>query len=162
MKKALLCALAFCLCQAAFAASVITTRLDDPKAVYVEPATAGQSGATGADSSAALQAAIDKAVSPFRGGIVFVREGRYAITRTIYLWPGVRLFGYGADAARIRAARNTPGFQKGVGVMVMFTGARTPADPEAGERLLVPIPPPDSVPPKTRSPTPTRTRSTRR
>ena len=41
----------------ALAASVFTTRLDDPKAVYL---TAQELG-TGGDDSAAIQAAIDKA-----------------------------------------------------------------------------------------------------
>ena len=36
MKKTLLCAFTFCLCHTAFAASVITTRPDDPKAVYLD------------------------------------------------------------------------------------------------------------------------------
>ena len=62
MKKAVLVAVTLCLCQAAFAASVITTRLDDPKAIYVDPP------ATNADSSAALQAAIDKASGTGAGG----------------------------------------------------------------------------------------------
>jgi sugar lactone lactonase YvrE len=145
VKKTLLCALAFCLCQAAFAASVITTRPDDSKAVYVEAPAAGQSGA-GADSSVALQAAIDKAASPFRGGIVFVREGRYTITRTIYLWPGVRVIGYGATRPVFVLPPNTPGFEKGMGVMVMFTGAG-PVVPERLRSNFMAIPPPGSVPP---------------
>ena len=36
MKKAVLVAVMLCLCPAVFAASVITTRLDDPKAIYVD------------------------------------------------------------------------------------------------------------------------------
>ena len=116
MKKALIAALTLCACGTAFASSLITNRLDDPKAVYVNaPATAG-------DSSAALQEAIDKASGTGREGIVFIAEGRYAITRTLYLWPGVRLIGYGAARPVFVLPPNTPGFQKGMGVMVMFTG----------------------------------------
>ncbi|MGA7808399.1 glycosyl hydrolase family 28-related protein, partial [Bradyrhizobium sp.] len=139
MKKTLLCILAFCLCPAAFAASVITARLDDPKAVYLE-APAGNG-----DSSTALQAAIDKAAAEFRGGIVFVPEGHYSLTHTIYVWPSVRLIGYGANRPVFVLPANTPGFQKGMGVMVMFTGM-APNSPfrSAGP---VPFPPPGSVPP---------------
>jgi len=42
------------------------------------------------------QAAIDKAAGAGREGIVFVPIARYTLTRTIYLWPSVRLVGYGA------------------------------------------------------------------
>ena len=106
----------FCICSAAFAASVITTRPDDPKAVYLDASAAN------ADSSAALQADIDKAAGTGREGIVFVAADRYALTRTIYVWPGVRLIGYGATRPVFVLPPETPGFQKGMGVMVMFTG----------------------------------------
>lgn len=124
-------------CLAAQSASVITTRLDDPKAVYLEAAGDGKT-----DDSAALQAAIDKAEGHVKEGIVFVPAGRYRLTRTIYVWPGVRLFGWGATRPVFVLADNTPGFQQGVGTMVMFTGVR-----RGDGRERVPFPPPDSVPP---------------
>jgi sugar lactone lactonase YvrE len=129
----------FCLCSVALAASFITTRPDDSRAVYLD-ATAAK-----ADSSAALQAAIDKASSAGREGIVFVPADRYTLTRTIYVWPGVRLIGYGATRPVLVLPPQTPGFQKGMGVMVMFTGL-TPNDlTRAGGRIA--FPPPGSVPP---------------
>ena len=137
--KAVLAAVALCLCPTAFAASIITTRLEDPKAIYVDaPATAS-------DSSAELQAAVDKASGGGREGIVFVAEGRYTIMRTVYLWPGVRLIGYGATRPVFVLPPSTPGFQKGMGVMVMFTGLTPHERPRAGGRI--PFPPPGSVPP---------------
>ncbi len=82
---------------------------------YLEdaPATAG-------DNSAALQAAIDKESGTGRERIVFVPAGRYTMTRSVFLWPGVRLIGYGATRPVFVLPPNTPGFQKGMGVMVMF------------------------------------------
>jgi len=139
MKKAVLVAVTLCLCIRVFAASVITDRLDDPKAIYVDPP------ATNADSSAALQAAIDKASGTAREGIVLVPAGHYIITRTIYLWPGVRLIGYGATRPVFMLPPNTPGFQKGLGVMVMFTGLTPQERLRAGDRIA--FPPPGSVPP---------------
>ena len=81
------------------------------------------------DDSAAIQAAIDKAENRVREGILFVPSGRYRVTRTIYVWPGVRIFGFGATRPVFVLAPDTPGFQKGVGVMVMFTGARPGGGP---------------------------------
>jgi sugar lactone lactonase YvrE len=130
---------------AAFAASVITTRLDDPKAVYVSEREFGAHGDGQSDDSAAIQAAIDKAESHAREGVVFVPPGRYRLARTVYVWPGVRIFGYGATRPVFLLAEKTPGFQEGEGVMVMFTGARPGETPGPGSR--VPFPPPGSVPP---------------
>jgi sugar lactone lactonase YvrE len=139
MMKHLLPALATCLCSAAFAASVITTRLEDPKATYLDAPAAN------AESSVALQAAIDKAVATGREGIVFVPAGRYTLTRTVYVWPGVRLIGYGATRPVFVLPPNTAGFQKGMGVMVMFTGLTPNERARAGGPVA--FPPPGSVPP---------------
>jgi hypothetical protein len=129
----------------AVAASQITTRLDDPRAVYLGPGEFGALGNGSADDSSAVQAAIDKAEGDRHEGIVFVAAGRYRLTRTIYVWPGVRVIGYGATRPVFLLADNTPGFQQGLGDMVIFTGA-SPADrARAGSR--VPFPPPGSVPP---------------
>ena len=107
----------------AFAASAIATRLDDPKAVYLTAPDFGAHADGTSDDSAALQAAIDKAATGSEG-ILFVAPGQYRLTRTIYVYPGVRVIGYGATRPVFVLAANTPGFQKGVGVMVMFTGMR--------------------------------------
>jgi hypothetical protein len=66
MKKVILAIVTLCFRPASFAASIITSRLEDPKAIYLDAA------ATTADNSAALQAAIDKASGTGREGIVFV------------------------------------------------------------------------------------------
>jgi hypothetical protein len=139
VKKTLLSALVLCLCSAAFAASVITTRPDDAKAIYFD------GPASNADSSAALQAAIDKAAGTGREGIVLIPANRYTLTRTVYIWPGVRLIGYGATRPVFVLPAQTPGFQRGMGVMVMFTGLGRGELARAGGR--VPFPPPGSVPP---------------
>ena len=127
------------------AGSFIATRLDDPKAVYLAAPEFAVRGDGAADDSAAIQAAIDKAESNAHEGIVFVPSGRYRLARTIYLWPGVRMYGYGAKRPVFVLGESTPGFQKGIGVMVMFTGMRTPSTPNA--RFRIAFPPPGSVPP---------------
>jgi len=129
----------------AFAASVLTTRPDDPRAVYLTAQEFGAHGDGATDESAAIQAAIDKAENNAREGIVFIPQGRYRITRTIYVWPGVRVFGYGATRPVFVLAPNTPGFQHGLGMMVIFTGAR-PGDRFGGSGRVA-FPPPGMVPP---------------
>jgi hypothetical protein len=103
-----------------------------------------------ADDTAAIQAAIDAAEGKAGGNIVFLPSGRYRITRTLYIWPGVRVFGVGKTRPVIFLGANTPGFQRGVGNMVFFTGNR-PGASVAGPGNLpmpqrVPVPPPTSVP----------------
>src|SRR3984885_12075111 len=132
-----------------FAASVITTRLDDPKAVYLDAAVFGAQADGKADDSAAIQAAIDTAAGrAVREGIVFVPSGRYRPTRTIYVSPGVRIFGFGPTRPVFYLADNTPGFQNGVADMVIFAGLTPGEMPRAGSRVA--FPPPGSVPPNER------------
>jgi sugar lactone lactonase YvrE len=145
MKKCLLCAVLLGVSSFASASSVFTTRPDDPKAVYLTAQDFGVHADGLGDDTAAVQAAIDKAEGGVREGIVFIPSGRYRLTRTVYLWPGVRLIGYGAARPIFVLADNTPGFQTGVGVMFIFTGASPAAIRRFGNR--VPFPPPGSVPP---------------
>ena len=141
MKRTLLCVTLFIgISSLAWSASSLTIRLDDPKAVYLTSQEFGAHGDGQADDSAAIQAAIDKSETGTREGIVFIPSGRYRLTRTIYIWPGVRIFGYGAERPVFVLADNTPGFQQGMGNMVIFAGVRHPTG-------RVPFPPPGSVPP---------------
>ena len=130
----------------AAAQSVFTTRLDDPSAVYLTPEAFGAKGDGVADDSPAIQAAIDKASATPNGGVVFIPSGRYRLTRTIYVWRAVRVFGYGATRPVFVLGPNTPGYQKGIGLMVMFTNAARPGPPPGNAR--VPFPPPGQVPPR--------------
>ncbi len=126
------------------AQSAYTTRLADPRAVYLDAEEFGAKGDGIADDSFALQAALDKAESATaHEGILFVPAGRYRITRTIYIWPGVRVIGWGAQRPVIVLGAATPGFQKDIGVMVMITGW-TP--PEVAKMGRVPFWPPGTVP----------------
>src|SRR5215469_6310689 len=144
MKQILLLSALFALLASASAQSVYTTRLDDPRAVYLEsPAFNVHADAT-ADSSAALQAAIDKSEDK-REGLVFIPSGRYRLDHTVYIWPGVRVIGYGPTRPVFVLPPNTPGFQSGMGVMVRFTGFRP--GQVISRNFRVPFPPPGQVPP---------------
>jgi sugar lactone lactonase YvrE len=128
---------------AAGGVSYYPLRLDDPKAVYLTKPGFPVQGDGQADDSAALQAAIDRVQETTGEGILFVPEGRYRITRTIYVWPGIRVIGYGARRPVILLPDRTPGYQQGVGAMIFFAGFR------AGQfrGFRIPAPPPGPVPP---------------
>src|SRR6201999_63945 len=105
-------------------ASYYPQRLEDSKAVYLTKDQFPVKGDGTADDSAAIQAAIDKVETDHGEGIVFIPEGRYRITRTIYVWPSVRVIGYGAKRPVFVLGDNTPGFSQGVADMVIFAGFR--------------------------------------
>jgi len=119
--------------------SVFLQQPNDPQAVTAKAPNDGKT-----DSTAALQAAIDAADNKGAGGVVFLPAGRYRLTRTLYLWPGVRLIGVGATRPVLVLAPNTPGFQTGVKNMVIFAG-RGPMR-SANPNFKVPFPPSGSVP----------------
>ena len=107
--------------------SVYPQRPEDGHAVYLTRQDFGAQGDGRADDSAALQRAIDRAQETVHHGIVFVPEGRYRLTRTIHVWAGIRLIGYGARRPVFVLAPQTPGFDRGPGKsMLWFTDERTP------------------------------------
>jgi sugar lactone lactonase YvrE len=135
---------------AALASSAYPSRLNDPAAVYLTSSDFPVRGDGITDDSAVLQSAINKVQENKGEGIVFVPSGRYRITRTIYLWPGVRLIGYGAQRPVFVLAEGTPGYQDGIAYMFFFAGARpsdqtSPKRP-AGRGYRMPPTPPGVVP----------------
>ncbi len=108
------------------AASYYPVHLNDPTAVYLTPDKFPVHGDGVADDSAAIQQAIDQVEATTKQGIVFVPSGRYRITKTIYVWPAVRVIGYGPTRPVLVLGKDTPGFQQGIGYMVMFAGGRHP------------------------------------
>ena len=109
----------FALALRAGAASYYTQRLEDARAVYVA------SPATG-DATELLQAAINRVQETTGQGIVFLAEGFYRVTNTVYIWPGIRVIGYGAQRPVLGLPAHTPGFQdpSQEKVLCFFAGAR--------------------------------------
>jgi sugar lactone lactonase YvrE len=129
-------------------------RLEDPSAVYLTADSFAVQADGVRDDSGALQKAIDKVQETAQQGIVFIPSGRYRITRTIFLWPGIRVIGYGPTRPVFVLANDTPGFQQGIGYMVFFAGFR----PVGGQERAIPSffhpapTPPGTVPPVTNVP----------
>ncbi|CAN5347725.1 hypothetical protein BH10PSE4_BH10PSE4_19880 [soil metagenome] len=111
--------------------SVLLTAPDDPRAVSVKGVGDGR-----ADDTDAVQNAIDLARDKTGHGLVFLPSGRYRLSRSILVPPGVRIFGVGATRPVLVLGPNTPGFQKGVGTMIVFTGG----DQYSVGQIPVPVP----------------------
>jgi hypothetical protein len=114
------------------AQSVYRQRPDDPRAVDARPGVAGLHGDGLSDDADALQASINHVQETTGEGIVFLAEGRYRLSHTIYLWSGIRLIGYGEHRPTFVLADHTPGFQKGhsflgTGRYMLQSASRRPA-----------------------------------
>src|SRR5215472_17520703 len=148
----LLVAVPVCAAMPSKAVSYYPVRLEDSKAVYLTPDSFPVHGDGVTDDSAPIQAAIDRAAEHGEG-IVFVPSGRYRVTHTIYVWPAVRVIGYGTTRPVFALPDNTPGYQEGLGYMFLFAGGQRrplprieystgrPAEPVHGA-----VPPDASVP----------------
>src|SRR3569833_1994625 len=103
-----------------------------------------------ADDSEAIQQAIDQSSEHSPGGVVFLPSGRYRITRSILIWPGVRVYGVGKTRPVLVLGNNTAGFDKGLASMIAFVGARRGQNvmPQVEHTQIprVPFPPPTIVP----------------
>lgn len=106
--------------------SLYRVLLDDPKAIYLIQAK----GDGVADDSDAIQRAIDRVQETTGQGVLFIPEGRYRLTKTLTVWPGVRLIGYGAKRPAFVLGANTPGYAKTEKLMVFFAGRRVPGQAE--------------------------------
>jgi sugar lactone lactonase YvrE len=84
------------------AKSFYAEKLNDSRAIYISP--------SGSDDTTAIQNAINKVQETMRQGIVFLASGNYRVSDTIYIWPAIRLIGYGAERPKIILPENSAGF----------------------------------------------------
>ena len=119
----------FVFAASAWSASFYTQRLEDSKAVYLTP--------SGGDNTAALQKAVNQVQETAGQGIVLLAPGRYRISDTLYIWPAIRLIGYGDERPVIVLTANTPGFGDASHekVIVFFAGRR-PRNLQAGDGFV--------------------------
>jgi hypothetical protein len=93
--------------------SVYTARPDDAEAFYFTPdAYPSIAGNGKVDVSDALQRAIYEVKRTRNFGILFIPEGTYLLSKTIYIPSGIRLIGYGKERPEFRLAAHAPGFDR--------------------------------------------------
>lgn len=124
--------------------SVYTQRPNDPEAFYFTPENFGFKADGKSDVSEALQTAINQVKREKNFGILFIPEGKYRISKTIYIPGAIRLIGYGKTRPEIILTKNSPGYQTEVAAdkgkanyMFWFTGGlveagQSPRDAGAG------------------------------
>jgi hypothetical protein len=91
--------------------SVYQARLDDADAIYFTPENFNIKADGKTDVSAALQQAIAEVKTKYNFGVLFIPEGKYLISKTIFIPTAVRLIGYGKNRPQIILAKNSSGFQ---------------------------------------------------
>ncbi len=114
------------------AQSCYTLRPDDPGAVYF---TKDQFPDIHADGVGDDTESLQEAVSSMRGGILFIPEGRYRISKSIIVGGGTRIIGYGKERPVIILAANSADFQWGTGkYMFHFAQSGLPGANSGGGR----------------------------
>lgn len=86
-------------------------RLEDTEAIYFTPDRFPIKADGKTDVSDALQDAINLVKTQHNFGILFIPDGSYLISKTIYIPTAIRLIGYGAHRPLIILGKNSPGFQ---------------------------------------------------
>ncbi|MDU1890519.1 MAG: glycosyl hydrolase family 28-related protein [Dysgonomonas sp.] len=107
------CILAFLLVHQSIIAdniSVYQQKVNDPEASYFIPEELGIG--KNEDVSDALQNMINQVKNEKNFGIVFIPEGTYRISKTIYIPKAIRLIGYGKKRPEFVLTKNSPGYQK--------------------------------------------------
>ena len=91
--------------------SVYTQKFNDPEAFYFTPENYNFKADGKTDVTDALQTAINQVKTEKNFGILFIPEGKYKISKTLYIPPAIRLIGYGQNRPEIILGKNSPGFQ---------------------------------------------------
>ncbi|WP_353185442.1 glycosyl hydrolase family 28-related protein [Parapedobacter lycopersici] len=92
--------------------SVYTEKPDDDEAVFFTGEQFGVRNDGSMDVSDILQKAIIDLKNTRNFGILFIPEGTYKLTKTIYIPKAIRLIGYGSTRPEFILAANSPGFQQ--------------------------------------------------
>jgi len=120
--------------------SVYNKKPNDTEAIFFTPEKFNFKADGKMDVSDALQKAINQVKTEKSFGILFIPEGKYLISKTIYIPGSIRVIGYGINRPEIILGKNTPGFQKAdTGAraqdkyMVFFSGGMASEGRPAGD-----------------------------
>ena len=102
--------------------SVYTRQFDDPQGIFFSEDAFGIKADGRFDVSDALQSAVNKIKEERGFGTLYLPEGKYRISRTIFVPASIRIIGYGKVRPEIILGDNTPGFDKKETSMIWFTG----------------------------------------
>jgi hypothetical protein len=92
--------------------SFYAKQLIDSDAVYFTPENFDIKADGSMDVSDALQQALYDLKTTHNFGILFLPEGKYLISKTIYVPQAIRIIGYGTNRPLILLKKNAPGFQQ--------------------------------------------------
>ena len=102
--------------------SVYTQKFNDARGVFFTEEEFDIRADGKFDVSDALQAAVNRIKEERGFGTLYLPEGKYRISRTIYVPGSIRIVGYGKNRPEIILEKNTPGFDKEETSMMWFTG----------------------------------------
>ncbi|MBN1926816.1 MAG: SMP-30/gluconolactonase/LRE family protein [Prolixibacteraceae bacterium] len=94
---------------------------NDPEAHYFNTESFGIKADGNEDLSEALQLAINKLKKEKNFGVLFIPEGKYRISKTIYVPKAIRIIGYGKSRPEFILGKSTDGYQDEYNYMFWFT-----------------------------------------
>jgi len=103
------------------AQSVYTQVPDDQEALFFTSELFNSKANGKQDVSDALQLAINKLKKERNFGILFIPEGKYLISKTIYVPKAIRIIGYGKNRPEFILGKNTTGYRDENNYMFWFT-----------------------------------------
>lgn len=103
------------------AQSVYTQKPDDPEALYFTSENYNIAPDGKHDVTEALQFAINKLKKEKNFGILFIPEGKYLISKTIYVPKAIRIIGYGENRPEFILGKNSAAYQEENNYMFWFT-----------------------------------------
>jgi hypothetical protein len=98
----------------AYSQSFYEAKPEDPEAVYFTPENFNIKADGKTDISDTLQMVINRLKREKNFGILFIPQGKYLLSKTIYIPKAIRLIGYGKNRPEFILAANTPGYQEEV------------------------------------------------
>ncbi len=119
------------------AQSIYTQKPGDPNALYFTTESFDIKTDGKFDVSDELQLAINSLKKEQNFGILFIPEGKYLISKTIFVPKAIRIIGYGKNRPEFILGENTPGYQDEYNYMFWFTNnlvdeGQQPRDAGAG------------------------------